>query len=169
MPQEYQIEIQDQSFDHLLEFLLQISILGIKTTVLNVKYQGIYYNYDDILRSLYMQSFEISQCKGSTFYICDATAATYIMNCDNCNIVIGPTEDTISIKDCQNCKFILAAKEVRITNSSHCDFLLYCKDKPSLERCNTLRFGCYDFSYFEMQSIYYIYKYILLNRTNGIM
>lgn len=114
--------------------------------------------------SLYMQSFEITNCSGCNYFICDATSATYITKCEKCNIVIGPTEATISVKDCKDCKFILAAKEVRATCVTDCDFLLYSKEKPSLEKCENLKFGCYDFSYFEMASIFFF-----IIRTNGIM
>ena len=54
--------------------------------------------------------FNIRFCKQSKLYVHDQVAEVKIDQCQDCEIVVGPTMSSVFVRDCENSKFIITCK-----------------------------------------------------------
>lgn len=93
------------------------------------------------------ESFAICNGNQNHVRIRHIIGAVYISNLVDCTIELGPVNGAIFLSKCQNCKFQLACWQLRIHDSTGCEFLICPKNNPIIENCSGLQFGRYSLEY----------------------
>ena len=68
-------------------------------------------------------------------------------NISNCKIVIGPSSESVFIRNCTNCTFFIACKQFRCRDCSNCTVSLYSKTEPIIESSSAMHFYPYMCAY----------------------
>ena len=66
-----------------------------------------------------------------------------IDDCEGCDIVVGPCEESCFVRDCKNCTLHVAAKQLRAKNCTDCTFYLHVGSSPVIEASHDLKFGAW--------------------------
>jgi hypothetical protein len=80
-------------------------------------------------------------------YICRPLRALRVHNLVNCHVFVGPVAGSALIYDCRGCRFSLAARQLRVHNTTDSDFCLAARSGPIIEHCERVRFAPYNFAY----------------------
>nr|XP_037288925.1 protein XRP2-like [Rhipicephalus microplus] len=88
------------------------------------------------------QQFVIRNCHNASLYILDHINSVTIDDCVNCNIVLGPTQGSVFLRNCNNVRLASACQQLRARDCSAVDSWLCCSTQPSIESCSEMRFGC---------------------------
>jgi hypothetical protein len=67
-----------------------------------------------------------------------------------CKIYIGPVSGSANISDCENCTISVASYQLRIIDSTHCNFYVHCTTNPIIDNVSHLMLAPYNFSYDEL-------------------
>ena len=59
---------------------------------------------------------------------------------------------SVFIRDCKDCKFMLSCQQFRTRDCQRIDVFLSCVSQPIIEASTGMKFGCYQFSYPELES-----------------
>ena len=97
------------------------------------------------------ESFSICNGDNQTLYIKNIIGAVYISNLNNCNILLGPVRGAVFLSKATNCTFQLACWQLRIHDSTNCQFFICPKNNPIIENCSSLKFGKYSLTYEGME------------------
>jgi len=89
----------------------------------------------------------MSSLKDCHVSICHRSAAIRIDHIERSECYLGPVSGSVHIEHAQHCRFLIAAKQIRIHSSSHCEFYIKCLSDPIIEFCDNLSFAPYNFSY----------------------
>lgn len=95
--------------------------------------------------------FVIDSCQNCDIYVMDRTAQITVDSCINCRFFFGPSESSVFIRDCTDCKAVIACQQLRLRDCQKFDFMLYCGTQPVIESSSQLRFGCFQYSYFNLR------------------
>ncbi|KAH8034980.1 hypothetical protein HPB51_003821 [Rhipicephalus microplus] len=87
------------------------------------------------------QQFVIRNCHNASLYILDHINSVTIDDCVNCNIVLGPTQGSVFLRNCNNVRLASACQQLRARDCSAVDSWLCCSTQPSIESCSEMRFG----------------------------
>ena len=66
---------------------------------------------------------------------------------ENCKIVIGPSSESVFIRNAKNCTFYIACKQFRCRDCTNCTVSLYTKTEPIVEASSNMHFYPYMCSY----------------------
>ena len=77
----------------------------------------------------------------STIHVLDHCGTVTIDDCEGCDIVVGPCEESCFVRDCKNCTLHVAAKQLRAKNCTDCTFYLHVGSSPVIEASHDLKFG----------------------------
>ena len=95
----------------------------------------------------HIYSYNITDIKQSEIYILENCNTIEIENCIDSNIVIGPTNNNIIIKDCYDCKFSIICNHLKIYHSQHCKIYLHCIKPSLLYNSINIIFNSYNIKY----------------------
>lgn len=75
---------------------------------------------------------------------CDVSVLDHVGSCtcdtlSGCEVVIGPSEASVFVRDCEDCVFYIAAQQLRTRRCNRCTFFLYSSTEPILEASTYLR------------------------------
>uniref|UniRef100_A0A7S3GM99 C-CAP/cofactor C-like domain-containing protein n=1 Tax=Palpitomonas bilix TaxID=652834 RepID=A0A7S3GM99_9EUKA len=101
-------------------------------------------------RDLNGQQFMINKCENCDIWILDNTATVSIDKTTNCRIYLGPCESSLFFRNCSDLKVIAACQQFRTRDCTNCDFMLFCMTAPIIEASDSMRFTCFNFSYFSL-------------------
>ncbi|KAK8763496.1 hypothetical protein V5799_033892 [Amblyomma americanum] len=93
------------------------------------------------------QQFVIRNCHNASLYILDYLNSVTIDDCINCTIVLGPTQGSVFLRNCNNVRLASACQQLRARDCSGIDSWLCCSTQPSIESCSEMRFGCLTLAY----------------------
>jgi protein XRP2 len=82
----------------------------------------------------------IVDSKNSNFYILDSSRQATLESLENCQVIIGPTESSLFIRDCKNCLVIAYSQQFRARDCSNLNVYLYCSTEPVIETSKNIRF-----------------------------
>lgn len=69
--------------------------------------------------------------------------AVFIRNCSGCHIRVLPTNGSVFVSECVGCVIYVASHQLRIKNTKHSDFYVWCRSTPIIEDSQNVRFGGY--------------------------
>ncbi len=102
---------------------------------------------DSIPGDCELQDVFFSDLTGCSIRLLNQTGSMKFRRIHNCHVYIGPVKGSSSFDNCFNCRFYIAARQIRIHNSTECDFYLHVLSNPIIERCSSLRFAPYALRY----------------------
>ena len=76
-----------------------------------------------------------------------APAQVTIDDAKKCEIVIGPCEDSLFVRDCEDCVVHAVCRQLRTRNCVRCKFFLWVLTEPVIESSHSLEFGEWHTSY----------------------
>ena len=83
-------------------------------------------------------------------YILDAVGALYVKDLRRCRIVVGPVCGGVHLSDVHDCSLSIAARQVRMHNSTNTKMHVLTASQPIIERSSGIGFGEYALSYAEL-------------------
>ncbi|CAJ1462322.1 unnamed protein product [Effrenium voratum] len=99
------------------------------------------------LSSAGLQALQLEELEDSEVYVCELTNTAYVDVCKRCAILIGPSETSVFVRDCEDCVFWIAAQQLRTRDCKRCSFFLYSKTEPVIESSEDLAFAPWSASY----------------------
>ena len=78
-----------------------------------------------------------------TVGVCKRMSTVRLVNLRSCRVYCGPIDGSVFIDECVGCRVVLAARQVRIHNTTDCTFEVHTNSGPIIEDCTRLRFGPY--------------------------
>lgn len=97
------------------------------------------------------QQFIIQNCEDCYIYVFDHIATINIDDCVNCRIFLGPVKQSIFIRDCKNCTIVGACQQFRTRDCKGLQAVLCCVSQPIIEASTGVKFGCYRYSYPQLE------------------
>ncbi|XP_063726228.1 protein XRP2-like [Symsagittifera roscoffensis] len=95
--------------------------------------------------------FNIVNLNSCRVFLLDNMATINIDNCSNCAIFIGPTNQSVFIRDSTACNFIVSCQQFRMRDCSKVNVLLHCTSQPIIESSSKIKFACFQFYYEALQ------------------
>lgn len=86
----------------------------------------------------------LKSCKVNVFDHCQQVT---IDDCEDCDIVLGPCEDSVFVRDCSNCTVHAVAQQLRVRGCVDCTFFLWVPTDPVIESSHGLRIGQWHVAY----------------------
>ena len=80
----------------------------------------------------------------------DKVYQTNIQSCLESQIVIGPNQTEVLVRDCHDCQFVIFSKSVRLQDCSSCEVMIYTPEYPKIENCRNIRFSTMTYQYQEL-------------------
>jgi len=93
------------------------------------------------------QQFVVEDLTACELHVLDCVGACTIDGCSACEIVIGPSEASVFIRDCEDCTFYVATQQLRTRRCTRCTFFLYSATEPIIEMSQQLRIAPLALSY----------------------
>ncbi|XP_026817756.1 LOW QUALITY PROTEIN: protein XRP2-like [Rhopalosiphum maidis] len=93
------------------------------------------------------QQFVIRNCQDSNIYLLDHTGSVTIDDCQRCTIVVGPTKQSVFVRDTINSTVVVACGQFRVRDCASLKISLFCSTQPVIESSRELQFSCYQFYY----------------------
>jgi len=97
------------------------------------------------------QQFMIRNCKDSHIYLFDHSATITIDDCEGCKFFFGPIKGSIFFRNCKDCQSVVACQQFRTRDCKKMETFLHCTSQPIIEASTGMKFGCYQYSYPELQ------------------
>ncbi|XP_069133734.1 protein XRP2-like isoform X1 [Argopecten irradians] len=97
------------------------------------------------------RQFIIKNCENCNIYIYDRSSTVTIDDCFDCNIFMGPISESVFIRDCKNLKMAIACQQFRTRDCSKMEVFLFCSSQPIIEDTSGVKFGCFTYSYPELE------------------
>ncbi|KAH0785975.1 tubulin-folding cofactor C [Histomonas meleagridis] len=111
----------------------------VQWTIHDIENQSVVHQCNGELVSLH-------KVKNSTVLIPNETPALTLNSIEDSIIIVPHITGSARITGCHRCKFVLSLKQLRIHDTSECDFYISVYGNPIIEKCNKLRFGPFDVS-----------------------
>jgi len=89
------------------------------------------------------RDFFIAQCEGCTILLQGRMGALRMERVRNCVIMTGPVMGGCHVEGAEGTTFHLAVQQLRLHDSTGCDFYLRSRSDPIIEDCTGLRFAPY--------------------------
>ncbi|ETK72721.1 hypothetical protein L915_20227 [Phytophthora nicotianae] len=93
------------------------------------------------------QPFDISDLEGSTIMLLDHINQVQIDNLSNCRVFVGPSSESVFVRNCTNCVFTIACKQLRTRDCSGCSIYLYSLTDPIIETSQQMAFAPFNGAY----------------------
>jgi protein XRP2 len=97
--------------------------------------------------SIDCQSFSISNLKDCTVKLMDQSDQVLIDGVTNCRVLVGPSCESVFVRNATDCTFYIACKQFRSRDCSNCTISLYTKTEPIVETSTGMRFYPYRCAY----------------------
>jgi hypothetical protein len=82
-----------------------------------------------------------------TVVILDPLKAMRVDGLTRCTVITGPVAGSVLLHRCTDCRFLFAARQLRIHTSVDCVYFLRVTSRPIIEHCQRLRFSPYGVAY----------------------
>lgn len=86
----------------------------------------------------------LSDC---TVKLSGSPSAMHVNKLNGCKVFSGPVSSSIFIRNCTNCTFLLACHQLRIHETTNCQFYIHVTSKAIIEACNQITFAPYNWEY----------------------
>eukprot|EP00794_Sanderia_malayensis_P016895 gene16895-18601_t len=96
------------------------------------------------------QQFIIKNCKNTQVFLFDHSATITVDDCENCKFVFGPIKGSVFFRNCKSCQSIVACQQFRSRDCIKLDTFLCCTSQPIIESSSGMKFGCFQYSYPEL-------------------
>ncbi|XP_060861706.1 protein XRP2-like isoform X1 [Metopolophium dirhodum] len=93
------------------------------------------------------QQFVVRNCQDSNIYLLDHTGSVTVDDCQRCTIVLGPTKQSVFVRDTINSTVVVACGQFRVRDCASLKISLFCSTQPVIESSRELQFSCYQFYY----------------------
>eukprot|EP00762_Andalucia_godoyi_P008371 ANDGO_07355.mRNA.1 Protein FAM188A homolog len=93
------------------------------------------------------QQFVIDDVEDCRICLLDYSAQISVDFAKNCEIIIGPCEGSVFLRDCENCTFAIATRQFRCRDCVNCTVFLYCATEPIIETSTGLKFAPWNAAY----------------------
>lgn len=93
------------------------------------------------------QSFTISGLDKCEVQLMDHSDQVLLDGISGCKILIGPSSESVFVRNAKNCHFFIACKQFRCRDCESCTVSLYSKTEPVVETSSKMRFYPYSASY----------------------
>ncbi|KAG6578169.1 dolichyl-phosphate beta [Phytophthora cinnamomi] len=93
------------------------------------------------------QPFDLSDLDGCTVMLLDHINQVQIDNLSNCRVFIGPSSESVFVRNCSNCVFTIACKQLRTRDCSSCSIYLYSLTDPIIETSQDITFAPFNGAY----------------------
>ncbi|KAE8901442.1 hypothetical protein PF005_g11847 [Phytophthora fragariae] len=93
------------------------------------------------------QPFDLSDLDGCTIMLLDHINQVQIDNLSNCRVFIGPSSESVFVRNCSNCVFTIACKQLRTRDCSSCSIYLYSLTDPIIETSQQMTFAPFNGAY----------------------
>eukprot|EP00093_Oithona_nana_P006571 06571.XXX_150307_151858_1 [CDS] Oithona nana genome sequencing. len=97
------------------------------------------------------EQFMVRNCINCNIYLLDHINTITIDDCKNCKIFIGPTKGSLFIRDCSDCVLIAVCGQFRTRDCTKITTFLCCATQPIIEATTSIKFGCFQASYPELE------------------
>ncbi|KAF4034398.1 Tubulin binding cofactor C domain-containing protein [Phytophthora infestans] len=93
------------------------------------------------------QPFDVSDLEGCTVMLLDHINQVQIDNLANCRVFVGPSSESVFVRNCSNCVFTIACKQLRTRDCSGCSIYLYSLTDPIIETSQQMTFAPFNGAY----------------------
>ncbi|KAF4316490.1 hypothetical protein BBO99_00007460 [Phytophthora kernoviae] len=93
------------------------------------------------------QPFDLSDLEGCTIMLLDQIDQVQVDNLTNCRVFIGPSSESVFLRNCTNCTFTIACKQLRTRDCSGCSTYLYSLTDPIIETSQQMQFAPFNGAY----------------------
>ncbi len=103
---------------------------------------------------MYEQMFEmckLTNCEIQILDNCNQVIGDYLMNCRG---FIGPSSESVFLRDCKNCTFTIACKQLRLRDCHNCTFYLYSHTDPVIEATTHCSFAPFNGAYAGLRELF---------------
>lgn len=91
--------------------------------------------------------FAINNVIGCEIYLLDVTDRVLVDSASSCKIIIGPSKNSVLLRNCSSCIIAVACKELRIENCSDLSIQSYVDKSITVEKCSSLKFMKFSVGY----------------------
>ncbi|EQC38961.1 hypothetical protein SDRG_03916 [Saprolegnia diclina VS20] len=98
------------------------------------------------------QPFDIADLEGCQVLLLDHCDQVQIDNLVNCRVFIGPSSESVFVRNCTNCVFTVACKQLRTRDCSQCHLFLYSLTDPIIETSTQMVFAPFNGAYHGLRS-----------------
>eukprot|EP00930_Biecheleria_cincta_P007801 TRINITY_DN10907_c0_g1_i2.p1 TRINITY_DN10907_c0_g1~~TRINITY_DN10907_c0_g1_i2.p1 ORF type:complete len:457 (+),score=73.85 TRINITY_DN10907_c0_g1_i2:25-1371(+) len=89
----------------------------------------------------------LEELTDSTVLICDRSEQAFVDVCNNCQVLIGPCDSSVFVRDCKDCTFWVVTRQLRTRDCVNCKFFLHTHTEPIIESSTDLGFAPFAASY----------------------
>ena len=93
------------------------------------------------------QQFLCDGIENCTIHVLDHCAQVTIDDAKRCEIIIGPCEDSVFVRDCEDCVVHAVCRQLRTRNCYRCKFFLYVLTDPIIESSHSCEIGEWHIAY----------------------
>lgn len=93
------------------------------------------------------QPFDVSDLEGCTVMLLDHINQVQIDHLSNCRIFVGPSSESVFVRNCTNCVFTIACKQLRTRDCFDCSIYLYSLTDPIIETSEQMTFAPFNGAY----------------------
>lgn len=93
------------------------------------------------------QQVGLEDLQGCEVHILDHVGCCTIDGCSACEVVVGPSESSVFIRDCEDCTFYVATQQLRTRRCVRCTLFLYSSTEPIIEMSSELRIAPLSLAY----------------------
>merc|ERR1711871_1540999 len=90
---------------------------------------------------LYQQMFELERLTNCEIELLDDMSQVTGDYLDSCTGFIGPSSESVFLRDCKDCILTIACKQLRLRDCHNCIFFLYSHTDPALEGSTNCQFA----------------------------
>ncbi|XP_050520461.1 protein XRP2-like [Daktulosphaira vitifoliae] len=93
------------------------------------------------------QQFVIRNCEDTNVFLLDHSDSIIVDDCQGCTLILGPTKQSVFIRDTSNINVIVACGQFRVRDCSSLKVSLFCSTQPIIESSHEMNFSCYQLFY----------------------
>ncbi|XP_050424046.1 protein XRP2-like [Adelges cooleyi] len=98
------------------------------------------------------QQFVVRNCEDSYVYVLDYSDSVTIDDCQGCTIILGPTKQSVFVRDTVNTTIIVACGQFRVRDCTSLNVSLFCSTQPVIESSREMSFSCYQLYYNQLEA-----------------
>ena len=93
------------------------------------------------------QPFNLEELEDCQVLLLDHSDQLQVDYLKRCKLFIGPSSESVFVRDCEDCTFTIACKQLRTRDCKNCTFYLYSQSDPIIETSDGIRFGPFNGAY----------------------
>ncbi|XP_054279311.1 protein XRP2-like [Macrosteles quadrilineatus] len=97
------------------------------------------------------QQYVVRNCRKSCIYLLDNINTLTIDDCNDCKFIVGPVTGSVFLRDCRDCSCVVACGQFRLRDCHNVNVFLCCPTQPIIESSRRIHFGCYQLYYDQLE------------------